>query len=356
MAVNAAAMQEHILRSMGVISTGTREVVGIMKNRRPTAFARHANSIIQKEQSPAQELVREIERKQENYRAQLTLAERLGLVEKPPQPLSQSQWDAVEHEAKVRDWHKGTCPICKEMLGKTPSVILSCSHLFHKSCLSSFEKHTGKKVCPICRKQAYDSKHFAETEAYYREYSAVRIQSLYRGHRARVLFRSLRKLHPPTHPYVRRKYFGEQLSAINAQMESQMERHQRDLESLFESIEQQVEASREAVKMFKIQHRGHHDAQEEEYKALQAEDSKTVDEWRRVKQLAYLRQDRDCPICLHEFNTRRELCILTCSHVFHARCIAAFEAFDVRAQPVCPLCRSEYTRTRFYHKLSEDLS
>jgi hypothetical protein len=356
LAVNAAAMQEHILRSMGVVPTGTRQVVSMMKNRRQTSFARHATTIIQREQNPAEELVRQIERKQDNYLAQLSLAERLGLVEKPPPPLNPTQWEAVEQQAKARHEHKGLCPICKEMLGKTTAVILSCSHLFHKSCLSSFEKHAGKKVCPICRKQAYDSKHFSETETYYREYSATKIQSAYRGHRARNLFRALRKLHPPTHPLVRRKYFGEQLSAINSQMESQMDRHQRDLEDLFQSIDQQVEASREAVKQFKLKQRGTQDAREAEYKQLQEEDSKTVDEWRRVKQLAYLRQDQDCPICLHEFTARRELCILTCSHVFHVRCIAAFEAFDIRPHPVCPLCRSEYTRTRFYHKLREDLS
>ena len=265
--------------------------------------------------------------------------------------MNPSQWEAVERQAKDREEHKGFCPICKEMLGKTLSVILSCSHVFHKNCLLSFERHTGKKACPICRKQAYDTKHFAETEVYYREFCLIKLQSWFRGFLARKEYLRLRVLHPPTHPLVRRKFFQKQLTGLSNVMQVEMNRHQDEIEELFRDIDQHVEASREAVKQFKLHHKSGLDEREIEYREMQENDSKQLDEWRRVKQLAYLRQDKECPICLHEFSTRRELCILSCSHVFHMRCIAAFESFDVRLRSVCPVCRTEYTRTKFFYKL-----
>lgn len=36
-------------------------------------------------------------------------------------------------------------------------VLLSCSHIFHEACLSSFERFTKKDIlsCPICRSLGY---------------------------------------------------------------------------------------------------------------------------------------------------------------------------------------------------------
>lgn len=52
------------------------------------------------------------------------------------------------------------CGASVRQFGRSPSavhhvlslqVLLSCSHVFHKACLSSFERFTGAKSCPLCR-------------------------------------------------------------------------------------------------------------------------------------------------------------------------------------------------------------
>ena len=72
------------------------------------------------------------------------------------------------------------CPICLEEFRPGEQVILSCSHVFHEKCLSSFEnfqrrQHDGnsasggsgggsnggaafERSCPVCRRAKYEKK------------------------------------------------------------------------------------------------------------------------------------------------------------------------------------------------------
>jgi hypothetical protein len=54
------------------------------------------------------------------YINKLSLAERLGLVEKPPEPLSQTEWRDIERNFFARVSNKQikeeACPICFENL------------------------------------------------------------------------------------------------------------------------------------------------------------------------------------------------------------------------------------------------
>lgn len=36
--------------------------------------------------------------------------------------------------------------------------------------------------------------------------------------------------------------------------------------------------------------------------------------------------------------------LLSCSHLFHLKCIQAFEGFSVFEKPQCPVCRAEYRK------------
>jgi len=66
------------------------------------------------------------------------------------------------------------------------------------------------------------------------------------------------------------------------------------------------------------------------------------------------RNDGDCPICIAPLqrlgNSSSALAWLSCSHVFHRECIAAFEAYNAGPQqtpafePTCPICRANYHR------------
>lgn len=124
-----------------------------------------------------------IEHKRQQYLKKLTLGQRMGLFEKPPEPLAQQDWHAVEQKNLKRN--EKECPICCESLQFHEQTILSCSHVFHKTCLHSFEKFMknkgAEKHCPICRTTCYDSKPFVEGQRRYLVNSCIRIQSVARG-------------------------------------------------------------------------------------------------------------------------------------------------------------------------------
>lgn len=132
LAINAAALQDHMLRSMG-LKPPVRKSKPLAKQ--PSSLSKHGRNIIHRPNSLTNSLLdptmEQVRKKEKAYKDQLTLAQRLGLVEKPQAPLSENQWEEVEQQAVHRGMHTGNCPICHESLGKNPSVILSCSHIFH---------------------------------------------------------------------------------------------------------------------------------------------------------------------------------------------------------------------------------
>ena len=58
----------------------------------------------------------DIEKKRMKYINNLSLAERLGLVEKPPEPLGQIEWVLIEQNFLQRSQVSEPCPICFENL------------------------------------------------------------------------------------------------------------------------------------------------------------------------------------------------------------------------------------------------
>lgn len=53
-------------------------------------------------------------------------------------------------------------------------VLLSCSHVFHKQCMASFERFARNKCCPLCRVQWYEKKIIQDGAVAYRNKCAVR--------------------------------------------------------------------------------------------------------------------------------------------------------------------------------------
>ncbi|KAF6086754.1 ring finger protein 32 [Phyllostomus discolor] len=90
-----------------------------------------------------------------------------------------------------------------------PGVLLSCSHVFHRACLQAFEKFTGKKTCPLCRKNQYQTRVIHDGAQLFRRKCATRIQACWRGHVVRKWYRDLRRTLPPTDARLRRKFFEE---------------------------------------------------------------------------------------------------------------------------------------------------
>jgi hypothetical protein len=91
-----------------------------------------------------------------------------------------------------------SCPICFEALGLREQVLLSCSHLFHRSCLDSFERYqradkAAALACPMCRCTGYQKKRTRQGARLHVLRCVMRIQALYRGHVTRRAFWQLRR-------------------------------------------------------------------------------------------------------------------------------------------------------------------
>lgn len=79
-------------------------------------------------------------RAKQETRTSLTLAQKRGLVACPPPRLTRDDWDRCEQQAEARGDLTYPCSICREAFGVKEQVILSCSHVFHLDCISSFER------------------------------------------------------------------------------------------------------------------------------------------------------------------------------------------------------------------------
>ena len=71
-------------------------------------------------------------------------------------------------------------------------VLLSCSHMFHRHCLTSFEKfmRTDEKSCPVCRGKKYQKKITRQGSKSFQIICSTNIQKIFRGYLARKKFYS----------------------------------------------------------------------------------------------------------------------------------------------------------------------
>ncbi|XP_033964244.1 RING finger protein 32 isoform X3 [Pseudochaenichthys georgianus] len=137
----------------------------------------------------------------------LTLAQKLGLVASPAERLTEEDWTRV----KMRSVHHGDsaqpCSICREEFHLHPQVLLSCSHVYHRACLRAFERLSGRKCCPMCRKDPYETRVIHDAAHLFRHQCATRIQACWRGRVARRRYRELRKSVCPKDKRLRRQFF-----------------------------------------------------------------------------------------------------------------------------------------------------
>ena len=131
----------------------------------------------------------------------LTLAQKRGLIAAPAElkQLTVEEWEDVEYTATLRQ--ETACPICMTGFNQQMEVLLSCTHMFHRTCIASFEKfnraankrrkmsHLTCFVCPICRAERYQKRLTTIGTKAYRRRCCVRIQALLRGSLARMRYR-----------------------------------------------------------------------------------------------------------------------------------------------------------------------
>lgn len=83
-------------------------------------------------------------------------------------------------------------------------------------------------------------------------------------------------------------------------------------------------------------------------------------DWQAVTAKAKERNTHDCPICIMPLiqphqpqqkriitTTKKQLTLLSCSHVFHETCMASFEHYNCETVHLCPVCRSMYHKSQF---------
>jgi len=273
----------------------------------------------------------------------LTLAQQLGLVPAPAPKLTGEQWSEVRARARERGQteHDEPCPICQEEFKGSEQVLLSCSHVFHRACLASFEKFAGKaRVCPICRAQAYEKKLIDDSRVAWRSKCALRIQSVWRGYKARRAYLRLLETIPPKDAAKRRAFFMKRLERTSDAMDRLVRARDAGIDALFADLDRSVARVRDSLQAAEVQLRAF-----------------SEEEWADIRKRALRRADEECPICMAPIDLprleeaddeeadangagasrpsgasgaddpKKRPVLLSCSHVLHHGCLLSFERF-----------------------------
>ncbi|OQR93571.1 hypothetical protein ACHHYP_20098 [Achlya hypogyna] len=308
---NAAALQDHRMRSLDLRMPPPRHRVAVVSGKKvaPPQQARGeyrqlwvCDSCTLENDDDAGRCSACGSFKPNNARrARPTLAQKIGLVPGPPPKLSRNQWEDCEEAAEARG--DALCSICREPFGVAAKVILSCSHLFHHACLSSFERfmRTSARVCPLCRKHNYEKKATTRGEAAFRHLRASGDGS--RG--------------PDTPTYC------TELCSISSRIVRAMDKRADSIDALLAEFDKSVSLSRSV---------------------FSSNNAPVEDTWGDAlrKVWATERDEKECPICLNAIESKA-VTLLSCSHLLHSDCLCAFEAFNIYEVHLCPVCRGQYT-------------
>ena len=317
-----------------------------------------------------------------------TLAQRRGLAQPPPKmdaPVVRSDWDLIE--AKLVDRRDATCPICMEGFNQGYEVLLSCSHIFHRSCLESFERFMERdaRSCPICRKSNYQKKITKCGTVAWEVHCATKIQAVYRGYLQRQRFYQLyfRDSSSGTSSVIelglgakllRHRYLSQELLALSQARKKEIDRvmsnidatltENQELDMLFDQMLRSRQtyarvASEGRDADFLEDDQGDERAENWEVNVGNdrdgdldsgCEDDKDAqvtlseEQWMEVASLAKKRGLGQCSICLGNNKGLRALSLLSCSHIFHTNCLQSFKRFakDRKVSVVFPDCFIHY--------------
>uniref|UniRef100_A0A3Q0SNS0 Ring finger protein 32 n=1 Tax=Amphilophus citrinellus TaxID=61819 RepID=A0A3Q0SNS0_AMPCI len=329
--ITSAAFQDHIMRSLLHFSFSDP-----LWRRSRSKHPRPGEEVEERD------LQRRDEREEREYvlgpaLPPLTLAQKLGLVASPGEILTEDQWTRVKSRSVQQEESAQPCAICREEFHLQPQVLLSCSHVFHRACLQAFERFSGRKRCPLCRREPYETRVIHDAARLFKHQCATRIQAYWRGYVARKWYRTIKKTICPKDKRLRRQFFEARLQELN---DSFVRYCHTDTEAFLSDIDRSLSSSRRVF-------------QQLEKKSVS---KPRENDWDRIKSQVIQRDVWDCPICLTALSSlslptesdrsdhqqRRPAVLLSCSHLFHQICLEAFEAFCADSRPVCPLCRSVY--------------
>ena len=329
-----------------------------------------------------------------------TLAHRRGLIQHKAvaahETVSAIEWKAIEDGLKTRAVD-AYCPICMEAFKEGHEVLLSCSHIFHRQCLSAFEKFMNKseRLCPICRHNNYQKKITHAGSNSYQLVCILKIQTFYRGYVARKRYRSsLRTYYRQGYGnnQQKSKFYKEELSIYTSKISKEVDNRSKEVDSMCDVLDNTLRESRELDQLFDslLQQRmllnstttatrsmGNYDSPEKDEDYMYLADSKhsprdrpntlSDAEWNEILQRSRERGLGECVICMcglsyFDGDTKGGVIkrskynvLLSCSHIFHEKCLNNFERFALSAADdathhilCCPICRmSNYMKYKF---------
>ncbi|KAG6976503.1 hypothetical protein JG688_00001305 [Phytophthora aleatoria] len=276
----------------------------------------------------------------------LTLAQKRGLVSRPRPKLTRDEWEHCEQQAQARGDTKHPCSICRAPFGVKEHVILSCSHMFHLDCITSFERflRTNQHVCPLCRKQDYQKRCTTVASAFHREHSAKRIQAVFRGFATRRQAATLwQKFYSSGKgdPTCRRRFFANRVGKTTDRLVTAMSKRDDSIDALLAEFDKSLSMSRRVFQ-------GH--VPETDTDPATGIPFPGGDDWLAIFTKARARDERECAICINPFSSSMKgVSLLSCSHAFHSQCLSAFEHFNIYEVSLCPVCRAGYHSQTWLH-------
>lgn len=338
--LNAAAFQDKLIHEMGIKTTKRPLKLNrcqIISKQKEKKKKDEPTSLIEKVQL-SKETEIDILNRQKKFLSNLTFAEKTGISKIKQFPLSLDQWHQLEKQSVQRQDFKGECPICFDKLSSRESVILSCSHVFHKICLKNFEKYSSVSKCPLCRCEKYELKNYTKDKEYYVKECVIIIQQTYRGYITRYhLYVNVYRNAMPINKHLRSLYSGWKIGELTKIMCKAIEKQNKINQNLFDEVQRENE---ELIRL------------ENKNKALMLKRKKEEEErdklenrtnWRGIIDQIEQRDNNICAICFGSYGNK-SLYILDCSHCFHKNCLDSFERFDPYYIKRCPLCRKNYTK------------
>uniref|UniRef100_A0A4W6FFW0 Ring finger protein 32 n=1 Tax=Lates calcarifer TaxID=8187 RepID=A0A4W6FFW0_LATCA len=333
--ITSVAFQDHITRTL--LHPNFSFSDPLLRCKRNTPKNPHARGRVENGLQQRQDGGNEREYVLDPAPPPLTLAQKMGLVASPAERLTEDEWMQVKARSVQQGESAQPCAICREEFRLQPQVLLSCSHVFHRACLRAFERFSGRKCCPMCRREQYETRVIHDAARLFRHQCATRIQACWRGYVARRWYRHMRKTVCPKDKDLRRKFFEAKLQELN---DSFVRYCHTDTEAFLSDIDRSLSSSRRVFEQ--LERKSISEPQE--------------NDWDRIQSQVIQRGVWDCPICLtalcsldipteadrSSHQQRRRTVLLSCSHLFHQLCLEAFESFAADSRPSCPLCRSAY--------------
>jgi hypothetical protein len=221
------------------------------------------------------------------------------------------------------------CPICNKVLGENNVVILSCGHIVHNICLTSFGRASrlSRPKCPICH-MAYKVVEL-KIDPERLEKSAIKIQKVIRGFLVRIHV----DRYAPKGSSLIKRWIIKKAEKASIKLSSAMERQSDVVDAIISSIDHELEWARGIMKSVEVQ-------------------SRNIN-WRSVRSQIYARDTWECTICLQSIQ-RKDCEITSCGHCFHRDCLNSWLDYCSREniQQSCPECRSffQHRKLREYHR------